>query len=60
MGLTKPELDKNFAFFTLTTKEARDLVLNNKLTFNHKKLQANITRNRGAGNPSEFWICTRS
>ena len=28
MGLTKPELDKTFAFLTLTTEDARDLVLN--------------------------------
>ena len=27
MGLTKPEVDKFFAFFTLTTEESRDLVL---------------------------------
>jgi hypothetical protein len=38
MGLTKPELDKNFAFLTLTTEEARDLVLKDGLTFNHEKL----------------------
>ena len=58
MGLTKPELDKTFAFLTLTTEEARDVVLNEGLTFNHEKLQVSITRNRGAGNPSELRIST--
>ena len=57
MGLTKPELDKTFAFLTLTTEDARDLVLNEGLTFNHEKLQVSITRDRGAGNPSELRIC---
>ena len=38
IGLTKPELDKTFAFLTLTTEEARDIVLNEGLTFNHEKL----------------------
>ena len=56
MGLTKPKFDKNFAFLTLTTEEARDLVINEGLTFNHEKLQVDITRDRGAGNPSELRI----
>ena len=38
MGLTKPELDKNFAFLILTMEEARDIVLKERLTFNHEKL----------------------
>ena len=38
MGLTKPELDENFALFTLTTEEARDIMLKDKFVFNHKKL----------------------
>ena|ERR1700737_3149463 len=43
ISLTKPELDKNFTFLTLTTEEARDLVLKDELAFNHEKLQVNIT-----------------
>ena len=58
MGLTKPKFDKNFAFLTLTTEEARDLVINEGLTFNHEKLQVDVTRDRGAGNPSELRIST--
>jgi hypothetical protein len=35
LGLTKPVLDKTFAFLTLTTEETRDLVLNEGFTFNN-------------------------
>ena len=58
MGLTKPELDKNFAFLTLTTEEARDLVLMEGIIFNHEKIQVSITKDRGIGNPSELRIST--
>ena len=58
MGLTKPELDKTFAFLTLTTEEARDSVLNEGITFNHEKLHVSITRDRGTDNPSELRIST--
>ena len=58
MGLTKPELDKNFAFLTLTTEEARDIILKDGLTFNHEKLQVSVTWDRGSGNPSELRIST--
>ena len=58
MGLTKPELDKTFAFLTLTTEEARDTVLTDGLTFNQEKLHVCITRDRGAGNQSELRIST--
>ena len=58
MGLTKPEIDKNFAFFTLTTEEARNYILQDGLAFNREKLQVSITRDRGTGNPSELRIST--
>ena len=58
LGLTKPELDKNFAFLTLTTEDARDIILKDGLTFNHEKLQVSVTRDRGSGNPSELRIST--
>ena len=45
IGLTKPELDKNFAFLTLATEQTRDLVLKDGFVLNHEKLQVNITRN---------------
>jgi hypothetical protein len=58
MGLAKPELERDFSFLTLTTEEARDLVLKEGLTFNHEKLQVSITRDRGASHPSELRIST--
>ena len=58
MGLAKPELDKYFVFLTLTTEDARDLVLKEGLIFNHEVLQVSITRDRSIGNPSEFRIST--
>ena len=44
MGLAKPEIDKNFAFLTLTTEEARDIVLKEGLAYNNERLQVSITR----------------
>ena len=38
MGLTKPEIDKNFAILTLTTKKTRDLVLKEGIIINYKRL----------------------
>ena len=56
MGLTKPEVDKNFSFLTLTTEEARDLVLKQGLIYKKEKLQVSITRDRGVGNLSDLRI----
>ena len=58
MGLTKPELDKKFAFVTFTMEEARDTVLKDGLIYNNERLQVSIPRDRNAGNPSELWIST--
>jgi hypothetical protein len=58
MGLTKPELDKIFAFVTFTTEEARDTVLKDGLIYNNEKLQVSIPRDRNVGNPSELRIST--
>ena len=58
MGFTKPELDKNFAFLTLTTEDARDLIIKDGLTFNHEKFQVSVPRDHGTGNASELRINT--
>ena len=58
MGLTKPEFDRNFAFLTFTTEEARNIVLKEGLTYNNERLQVSIPRDRGVGNPSELRIST--
>lgn len=52
MDLTKLELNKNFAFLTLTMKEAHDIMLKEGLTFNHEKLYVSITRDWGTKNPN--------
>ena len=51
MGLTKPELEKKFAFLTLATEEVRNVVLIEGLTYNNEKLLVSIPRDRNAGNP---------
>jgi hypothetical protein len=58
LDLTKPELDKTFAFLTLTMDKTRDMVLNGGLSFKHEKLHVSVTRDRGTGNPSELRIST--
>ena len=58
MGLTKPQLDKNFAFLTLTREAARDVVLKDGIVHNNKNLQVSIIRDRGNDNPSELRIST--
>lgn len=54
----KPELDNYFGFLTLTMEEDRDIVFKEGFAFNHKKLQASITRDRGANNSSKWKIGT--
>ena len=51
MGLTKPELDKNFVFLTFATEEARDIVLRKGPTYNNEKLLVSIPRDQNVGNP---------
>ena len=58
MGLAKPELEKNFAFLTLTTEDTRDIVLREGLVYNNERLQVSLTRDRSIGNPSELRIST--
>jgi len=58
MGLTKPEIDKDYAFVTFTMEEARDMVLNDGLIYNNERLQVSIPRDRNVGNPSELRIST--
>ena len=36
MGLTKPELDRNFVFLTFTIEEAKDAILKEGLTYNNE------------------------
>ena len=58
MGLSKPVLDKDFAFLTLTTEEARDVILKEGLAYSNEKLLVSVTHDRNVGNPSELRIST--
>jgi hypothetical protein len=58
LSLTKSDIDKDFAFITLTTEEARADILNNGLTYHSERLKVSATKDKGMGNPSELWIST--
>jgi hypothetical protein len=58
LSLTKSDTDKDFAFITLTTEEARDDILNNGLTYHSERLKVSITKDKDAGHPSELRIST--
>ena len=56
--LTKADEEKDFAFLTLTTEEAREEILTNGLTYHSKKLKVSITKDKDIGNLSELRIST--
>ena len=58
LSLTKMDEEKDFAFITLTTEEARDDILSNGLTYRSEKLKVSITRDKDIGNLSELRIST--
>ena len=58
MTLTKPEVSKNYAFLALTTKEARNLILEHGLLNNHKKIKIIITHDHDANILSKVCIST--
>ena len=58
LSLTKSETEKDFAFITLTTEEARDDILTNGLTFHAERLKVSITKAKDISNPSELRIST--
>lgn len=57
-GLTKLELDKDLAFLTLTTQEARDVILKEGLSYHHKKLRVSITQHCNIDNLFKLQIST--
>ena len=58
LSLTKADEEKDFAFITLTTEEARDEILTNGLTYRSEKLKVSITKDKAVGNLSELRIST--
>ena len=57
LSLTKSD-DRDFAFITLTTEEAREDILNHGLTYHSERLTVSITKDKGMENPSELRIST--
>ena len=58
LSLTKSDTDKDFAFITLTTEEARDDILHNGLSYHSERLKVSMTKDKEAGNTSELRIST--
>lgn len=58
LSLIQMDEEKDFAFVTRTTEEARDEIFNNGLTYRSKKLKVSITKDRDSGNISELRIST--
>ena len=58
LSLTKPDEEKDFAFITLTTEEAREDVLNNGLTYRSERLKVSTPKDKDMGNSSELRIST--
>ena len=49
LSLTKPNITQNFAFLALTTKEAWNNLLTNRLNFYNEKLKVNILKDKDTG-----------
>jgi len=58
LSLTKSDTERDFAFITLTTEEAREDVLQNGLTFHSERLKVSLTKDKDLGNTSELKIST--
>lgn len=58
LSLTKLEVEKDFAFITLTTEESRDDIRNNSLIYHYERLKVSITKDKDIGNLLELRINT--
>ena len=58
LSLTKSEVERDFAFITLTTEEARTEILTNGLIYHSERLKVSITKDKDMGNISELRIST--
>ena len=56
LSLTKSDIDKDFAFVTLTTEEAREDILNNCLTYIFVHIKDKVIKDKKMRNPSELRI----
>ena len=58
LSLTKSDTERDFAFITLTTEEAREDVFQNGLTYHSERLKVSLTKDKDLGNTSELKIST--
>ena len=58
LSFTKSEVEKDFAFITLTTEESRNDILTNGLIYRPESLRVSITKDKDTGNISELRIST--
>ena len=58
LSLTKADIDRDFAFITFTTEEAKTDILHNGIIYNSERLKVSLTKDKDAGNPSELRIST--
>ena len=58
LSLTKSGANKDFAFITLTTDEAREDIFTNGLTYLSERLKISVTKDKEMDNPSELRIST--
>ena len=58
LSLTKSDEERDFAFLTLTTEEAKEDILRNGLIYRSEKLKVSITKDKDIGNISELRIST--
>ena len=58
LSLTKADIDRDFAFITLTTEEAKLDLLNNGIVYHSERLKVSLTKDKDVGNPSELRVST--
>jgi hypothetical protein len=58
LSLTKADIDRDFAFLTVTTEEAKTDILNNDIIYNSEHLKVSLTKDKDMGNTSELRIST--
>lgn len=56
LSLTKSDDDKDFAFITLTTEDAREDIIRNGLTFHSERLKVSATKDKDTGNTLDLKI----
>jgi hypothetical protein len=58
LSLTKADIDRDFAFITLTTEDAKLDLLNNGIVYHSERLKVSLTKDKDIGSPSELRVST--